>query len=276
MTETYAEKLASSDRLRESTIRRAIAALGPPAGSRGLDAGCGIGSHTFLLAEAVGSRGQVVGLDIADELLAVARERAAREELNDRISFQRIDAGELTFLDGSFDWYWSVDCVGFAPIDPAPALREAARVLRPGGRVALLFWSSERLLPGYPELEARLDATAIGIAPFRKEAPPERHPMRLLAALGAVGFEGLGAETFAGTVHAPLDDATRGALASLFDMRWSGAEKELSRRDRAEHARLCDPASPDFIADLPEYVAFFTYTMFTGRVPDPAMPPPGA
>ncbi|MBN2170145.1 MAG: methyltransferase domain-containing protein [Candidatus Krumholzibacteriota bacterium] len=266
MTETYAEKLANSDRLREGTIRRAIAALGPPSGSRGLDAGCGIGSHTFMLAEAVGIRGQVVGLDISDELLAVARRRAAREDLNERISFQRVDAASLTFLDNSFDWYWSVDCVGFAPIDPLPALREAARVLRPGGRVALLFWSSERLLPGFPELEAHLDATAIGIAPFRREDPPERHPMRLLAALGAADFADLDVRTFAGTVHAPLDAATRRALVSLFDMRWDGAEKELSRKDRAEHARLCDAESPDFIGDLPDYVAFFTYTMFTGRV----------
>ena len=41
---------------------------------------------------------------------------------------------------------------------------------------------------------------------------------------------------------------------------------ELSEEDWAEYQRLCLPGSSDFILDLPEYYAFFTYSMFQGRV----------
>ena len=51
---TVVEMITQADRLRESIIREAIGALELPPGSRGLDAGCGIGSHIPLLLEAVG------------------------------------------------------------------------------------------------------------------------------------------------------------------------------------------------------------------------------
>jgi demethylmenaquinone methyltransferase/2-methoxy-6-polyprenyl-1,4-benzoquinol methylase len=53
-------------------------------------------------------------------------------------------------------------------------------------------------------------------------------------------------------------------------MRWPGAESELSPEDRAAYERLCLPDSPEFILDHPDYYAFFTYTMFSGRVTKPA------
>ena len=52
--ETYLDKLVLSQPLRDPAIQHAIRALGLPEGSRGLDAGCGTGSHTLLLAEVVG------------------------------------------------------------------------------------------------------------------------------------------------------------------------------------------------------------------------------
>ena len=72
--DTYAHRLALSDSLREPVIRAAIQALQLPAGSQGLDAGCGIGSHTLLLAEAVAPTGHVTGLDLSPAFLARARE----------------------------------------------------------------------------------------------------------------------------------------------------------------------------------------------------------
>ena len=59
---------------------------------------------------------------------------------------------ELPFDDDTFVWAGSMDCVGYLPLEPAPLLSELARVVRPGGRVAILAWSSEKLLPGYPLL----------------------------------------------------------------------------------------------------------------------------
>jgi demethylmenaquinone methyltransferase/2-methoxy-6-polyprenyl-1,4-benzoquinol methylase len=58
----------------------------------------------------------------------------------------------------------------------------------------------------------------------------------------------------------------RAALVDLFEMRWGGAQAEMSREDWAEYQRLCRPQSPDFIGDRPDYYAFFTESLFYGQV----------
>jgi SAM-dependent methyltransferase len=233
---TYAHALYLSDFLREPTIRSAIHSLQLPPRSRGLDAGCGSGSHTLLLAEAVAPAGHVTGLDLRPELLAHARETAAKSSLSQCVSFQEGD-------------------------------RELARVVKPGSSVAILAWSSQQLLPGHPLLEARLNATSSGIAPFVKGKRPELHFFRALGWFRDAGLQEPRAQTFVGDVHAPLSDDIRSALLSLLEMRWGEPQSELSQEDWAEYQRLSQPSSPDFILDLPDYYAFFTYSMFTGRVP---------
>jgi ubiquinone/menaquinone biosynthesis C-methylase UbiE len=258
--------------LTEPVLRGALQALHLPSGSRGLDAGCGIGLQTLFLAEAVGPAGHVTGLDLSPQYLACAQGMVGRAGLAQRISFREGDVNNLPFEDGAFDWAWSVDCVGYMP-DPAP-LKELARVVRPGGAVAVLVWSSERLLPGYPLLQARLDTTTAGLAPFARGMTPEMHFLRKLGWMRDCGLEDTTARTFAGGAHAPLSPAERAALVALFCMRWPGVpdgtgqalQPELSEEERAEFERLCLPQSPDFVVDQPDYYAFFTYSMFAGRV----------
>jgi ubiquinone/menaquinone biosynthesis C-methylase UbiE len=252
--------------LREPVFSTAIQSLVFPSGSRGLDAGCGIGLQALLLAESVGSAGHITGLDISPELINYARDMVKKAGLSDRISFQEGDLYLLPFDDDSFDWAWSVDCVGYAPMEPLPLIKELARVVKPGGSVILLAWSSERLLPGYPLLEARLSATSAGIAPFAKGKKPETHFVRTLGWFREAGLKECIAQTFSGTVHAPLTDDVRSALEDLFKMRWPGVESELTEDNRAEYQRLCLPESDDFILNHPDYYAFFTYSMFKGRV----------
>ena len=73
--------------------------------------------------------------------------------------------------------------------------------------------------------------------------------------------------TFAGDVQAPLNTGIRAALISLFSMLWGEPQLSATPEDTAEYERLCRPESPDFVLDLPDYYAFFTYSMFRGRVP---------
>jgi ubiquinone/menaquinone biosynthesis C-methylase UbiE len=265
-TDHFVQMAYVSNPLREPALRSAIQALQFPAGSRGLDAGCGIGLQSLLLAEAVGPSGHITGLDLSPEFLDHAEEIVGKAGLSERISFRQGDVRKLPFDDSSFDWAWSVDCVGYAPLEPLPLVKELARVVKPGGSVALLAWSSETLLPGYPVLEARLDATVSGIAPFVKGKRPEVHFLRALGWFRELGLEEPTARTFVGDAYAPLGDDLRHALIALFQMRWPGVEAELSQEDQAEFKRLCLPESPDFILDHPDYYAFFTYSMFHGRV----------
>ena len=160
----YIQMLSVSNPLREPTLRAIIQALHFPRGSRGLDAGCGIGLQTLLLAEAVGPAGYVTGLDVSPDFLTCAEEIVKRSGLSEQISFREGNVNELPFDDDTFDWVWSADCVGYPAAEELPLLKEMARVVKPGGSVAILAWSSQQLLPGYPLLEARLNATASGYA----------------------------------------------------------------------------------------------------------------
>jgi ubiquinone/menaquinone biosynthesis C-methylase UbiE len=264
--DTYAQRLLVSDPLREPYIRSAIRVLQLPQGSRGLDAGCGIGLQAPLLAEAVGPAGHITGLDLSPELLVHAREIAEKAGLSERITFQQGDVSKLPFDDDTFDWAWSADCVGYAPGEPVPLVKELARVVKPGGIVAIIAWSSQQLLPGYPLLEARLNATTAGIAPFVCGMRPQSHFLRALGWLRDGGLEEITARTFVGDVQAPLSDDIRSALTALFQMRWPGVQSEVSPEDWAEYQRLCQPESPDFILNFTDYYAFFTETLFHGKV----------
>lgn len=264
--DAYIYDLIVTNPLAESTYRSAIQALQLPAGSRGLDAGCGIGLQALLLAEAIGLGGHVTGLDVSPEFLALGREIVEKAGLSEQISFHEGDITKLPFDDNTFDWVWSSNCAGYGPFEPFSLLKELARVVKPGGTVAILAWSSEKLIPGYPLLEARLNATSAGIAPFVKGKRPELHFLRALGWFHDAGLKESTADTLAGSACAPLSDDLRNALVALFRMRWPGVESELTPEDWAEYQRLCQPESPDFILNLPDYYAFFTCSMFHGRV----------
>jgi ubiquinone/menaquinone biosynthesis C-methylase UbiE len=269
--EVYAERLATIHPLREPAIRAAIAALDLPKGSRGLDAGCGIGHNAVLLARAVGSKGSVTGLDVSSEFITRGERLAAESGLADRMVFRKGDIRHLPFEDDAFDWAWCADTLwvgspgsGHSIEDPGTPLSELVRVVRPGGLVALVFWSSQKLLPGHPLLEARLNATSTANEPFRPGMDPSLHFLRAPGWMRGAGLHDPSARTFVAEARAPLSPEIRSALAVTIPMFWESAEPEVSKEDWAEYRRLCEPGSPDFILDLPDYYAFLTYTMFTG------------
>ena len=139
-------------------------------------------------------------------------------------------------------------------------------MVRPGGRVAVLAWTSQQLLPGYPLLEAQLNATCSAYAPLLRSQQPASHFMRALRPFAEAGITEATARTFVGEVRAPLSTECRRALTSLFEMLWEAASPEAAEADRLEYQRLCQADSPDFILNLAEYYAFFTYTVFSGIV----------
>lgn len=251
--------------LREPVLRTLIRDLNLAEGSHGLDNACGIGLQSVLLAEEVGAHGHVTGLDVSSEILEVARGIIEDAGYSQRITLQQGDIADLPFENETFDWALSIDGVGYGSGNTLHFLDEMKRVVKTGGMIVIAAWSSEKLLPGYPELEARLSATVSGIAPFVKGKDPGLHLSRTLGQLRKLGLTETTAKTYAGSVFAPLDETSRRALVSLFDMRWPNVESELSQHDIKEFNRLCNPDSQDFILNIPEYYAYFTYTVFKGR-----------
>ena len=267
---TYAETLTLVDALRAPALRQAIAGLDLPAGSRGLDLGCGHGRHTLWLAEAVGPAGHVTGLDVDEGSLASARALAATSPVGERVEFRRGDALNLDVPAGSADWLYCADLLwpGALTQDPVAVLRGLARVVRPGGTVALVYWSSQRLLAGHPRLEARLDVAHAAINPYLSQAAGTTHYLRALAWFPEAGLVAPTACTYLADVRAPLSADERAALLFCLDMFWGGAQEGHTADERAEYQRLCDGASPDCVLDQPGYYAFLTYTVFAGRLAD--------
>lgn len=105
-----------------------------------LDIGCGTGYPAILAAQAVGSEGMVVGLDLSEEMLAVARRKAGVLGLSNLV-FQTRDVTTLPFDSASFDAVISRFCLMFLP-ETGRTVHEIARILRPGGYVAAAVWSS--------------------------------------------------------------------------------------------------------------------------------------
>lgn len=118
-------------------------AAGVGEGDTVLDLAAGPGGAGLAAAARVGPSGSVVLSDVAAEMVAVAARRASAHS---QVSTAVFDQGEIMAEDGHFDAVVSRHGLMFAE-DGAAAVREAARVLRPGGRYAAMTWGPRHLNP---------------------------------------------------------------------------------------------------------------------------------
>ncbi len=115
------------------------------AGMKVLDLGSGTGYPALLGGQTVGATGSVVGMDLAEHMLAAATRKATRLGLTN-VSFRTGDVTSLPFESDSFDAVTSRFCLMFLPEIPKAA-SEIARVLKPGGWVAAAVWSAPEKNP---------------------------------------------------------------------------------------------------------------------------------
>lgn len=109
-------------------------------GQQVLDLGSGTGYPALLAAQVVDAQGTVVGIDLAEQMLAAAERKAKRLGLLN-VRFQTGDVTTLPFDAGSFDAVTSRFCLMFLPEIPK-AVEEILRVLKPGAWVAAAVWSA--------------------------------------------------------------------------------------------------------------------------------------
>jgi len=200
-----------------------LAGLRP--GERVLDVACGTGLATFRACEAVGADGHVLGTDISGNMIEESSKRAADRGVSN-VSFERMDAEELSLPDASFDAALCALGLMFV-VDPLKALQEQHRVLKPGGLAAAAVWG-QRDRCGWAELFPIVDArvqsdvcpmffqmgtqdvlaqtfSAAGFADVQLERLPTALPFRSTE-------EAVGAAMLGGAVamaYAKFDDQTR-------------------------------------------------------------------
>src|SRR5262245_58326697 len=123
----------------------AVAEIG--SGQRVLDVGCGIGDPTLQVAVLVGPHGRVLGLDIAEDMVSIARERAAALGLS-HVEFRIADVTTAALPEAEFDVVlgrWSL-----IYLENVPRVLDRLRsALVPGGRIAITAWAPPDVNPWF-------------------------------------------------------------------------------------------------------------------------------
>ena len=209
-----------------------VRSLAPQEGETILELAAGPGDTGFSAAALLGEDGRLITSDFAPAMIEVARRRAAELGL-DNVEFRVLDAHELELDDDSVDGV--ICCFGFMLMaDPAAALAETRRVLRPGGRLVFAVWRAADQNP-WVSLSARVLVDRGLTAPTEAGSPGAfalASDDRVQAVLDGAGFRDVRIDDVpVRHMYADIDEyvaaarQTMGAFATAFD----GASEEQQR-----------------------------------------------
>jgi ubiquinone/menaquinone biosynthesis C-methylase UbiE len=264
---SYAATLDLFQRFAARELRETVAGLGLRAGDAVLDAGCGTGVVTALLAEQVTPGGHAVGVDISSGHLGHARDGIRRSGLP--VTLVQGDLSALPFAARRFDLIWCSNTINHVR-EPLETVKAFAELLVPGGRLAL---GQSAFLPDmFFAWDARLEreVTRACYQFYRdKYGLDERDTAAVRNLFGLLkrgGLKNVTARTVLIERTAPLapEDETY-FLEGVFRAHWGEQVRPyLSREDWLALERLCDPDSPDFCPRRPDFHHLQTYTVVIG------------
>jgi ubiquinone/menaquinone biosynthesis C-methylase UbiE len=265
----YEPMLASYHSAFADELEAMVGTLPIAEGDRVLEVACGDGAYTPWLANRVGKSGSVVGLDVSTEYLDLARKAASRGQGAARSRFVAASIDRLPFADGRFDAVWCAQSLFSLP-EPVEAVSRMARVVRPGGLVAVLEDDTlhQVLLPWPVEVEL-----AVRLAEWESLRDESDHPRKfyvgrqLVGVFRRAGLVDLHVRSFASSRVAPLDAPARTFLGEyLRDLRERVAPR-LQAPMRERFDRLADPKSPESLLDQPDLSLTVVDHVIHGRVP---------
>jgi SAM-dependent methyltransferase len=194
---TWVQFQAQLDRQIAPLGEEALRRLAPQPGQRVLDVGCGCGQTTVDLAGRLGHEGQVVGVDISEPMLEVARARPLPDRAAPPV-FRNSDAQTDDLGEAAFDAVFSRFGVMFFS-DPDAAFANLCRSLKPEGRLAFVCW---RPFVENPWMKAPMDAAQDLLPPLPPSDPLAPGPFafadrqRVLGILAGAGFRDVSVEPF--------------------------------------------------------------------------------
>jgi SAM-dependent methyltransferase len=224
----------------------ALKVAAPQPGERVIDIGCGCGDTSIEIARIVGAAGSVLGIDVSQPMLEVARSRGAPATCA-QIAFRDGDASEAE-LPANIDLLFSRFGVMFFS-QPAPAFRHLRKSLRTGGRCVFVCWRTPRDNPWAmtPLSAAR---TALGVTPAAAD-PNAPGPFafadeeRLRAILSAAGFGAIDVQRFDAAIL--LGATPRSAAERVIQI---GPVARLVRESGVEHLPIILDAVEQTLAPL--------------------------
>jgi ubiquinone/menaquinone biosynthesis C-methylase UbiE len=250
-----------------SSVVAAIDSLGLRPGMRMADVGCGPGAHLGLFARHLEPGGEVIGVDLDEDRLAVAAEFQADPIARGAVRLQPGDIARLPFDDGDLDLTWSSLVVHHSQ-QQLDLVGELARVTRPGGTVAVMEGDNDGsfpLLPWAPVLECKLrQALLRGQQERQMLMYTGRNLTRLFLEAGLVDVE---LRSFTDVDRAPLDSTLEREIREWFvNMFGDRARDYLAPVDWDAFAACFDPESDRYLLDKPWFFQSRTWFLVTGRV----------
>lgn len=261
----YATEMADFHQAFADDLHQLVDLIPLPATARVLDVGSGDGFYTGLLAQRLGPSGCVVALDVNRAFLKLARRQPTG---SCRVALVQ---GKLRDFpaEEKFDVVWCAQSL-YSLSEPTRALQDMARLVKPGGIVAILENDTlhHLLFPWPVQLELTLRTAEYAV--LQEESPhPDKYYVgrRLWSLLAEAGLQPEGFQTQCCHRHAPLSKPLERFLTAYLHRLGERVAPRLEAEMAREFRSLISPRSSDFLLSQPHFTVGLLNVLAWGRKP---------